>query len=295
MSCFTGIWVPLVTPFRNGEVDVPALQSLTRRITDAGVSGLVVCGSTGEAAALSRSEQLMVLDAVIESVPNCPVVMGLAGNNMASLASIQKEIQTRPISGLLVPPPYYIRPSQAGLVEFFRIMADAASVPVIVYNIPYRTGIAIELDTMRVIAEHDRVVAIKDCGGNQAMTMSLIADANLDVLAGEDMQILSTLCLGGSGVIAASAHIRPDLFVRLMRHVESSELAAARKIFYRLLPVIRLLFAEANPGPLKAALAMTGMMFDEMRPPMQVPSATLKEQLKQELTRLEDRFDPKRL
>jgi 4-hydroxy-tetrahydrodipicolinate synthase len=287
MSCFTGIWVPLVTPFRDGEVDVPALQRLTRRIADAGVTGLVVCGSTGEAAALSRTEQLMVLDAVIDAVPDHPVVMGLAGNNIASLVGMQKEIQSRPVSGLLVPPPYYIRPSQAGLIEFFRIVADAASAPVIVYNIPYRTGIAIELDTMRTIAEHDRIVAIKDCGGDPAMTMNLIADANLDVLAGEDIHILSTLCLGGTGVIAASAHIRPDLFVRLIQHVASNELSAAREIFYRLLPIIQLFFAEPNPGPLKAALAMTGLMSDEMRPPMQVASTRLKEQLQQELTRLE--------
>lgn len=289
MSCFSGIWVPLATPFRNGEIDTPALQHLARRLVDAGVSGVVVCGSTGEAAALSPSEQLMALDAVIEAVPDRPVVMGLAGNNMASLAAMQMEIQKRPVAGLLVPPPYYIRPSQAGLIEFFRSMADAASVPVIVYNIPYRTGIAIELDTMRAIAQHDRIVAVKDCGGNQAMTMSLIADANLAVIAGEDMQILSTLCLGGSGVIAASAHIRPDLFVRLMQHVASDELAAARNIFYRLLPVIQLLFAEPNPGPLKAALAMTDGMSDEVRPPMQAATAQLKEQLKQELARLESR------
>lgn len=288
MRRFTGIWVPLVTPFRNGNVDVPALQALARRIANTGVSGFVVCGSTGEAAALSLAEQLMVLDAVIESVPDSPVIMGLAGNNLASLANMQKQIQHRSIAGLLVPPPYYIRPSQAGIIDFFRTLADAASVPVVIYNIPYRTGVTVELDTLRTIAEHERVLAIKDCGGDQAMTMNLIADENLDVLAGDDMHILSTLCLGGTGAIAASAHIRPDLFVRLVQHVKSGELVKAQKIFYRLLPVMQLLYSDANPGPLKTTLSMTGIICDELRAPMQTASTTLRNQLKQALMRLEE-------
>jgi 4-hydroxy-tetrahydrodipicolinate synthase len=287
MTSFTGIWVPLVTPFRHGEIDIPALQRLSRHLVDAGISGLVVCGSTGEPAALTHREQLTVLDAVIESVPDCPVMMGLAGNNMASLAAMQQQIQQRAIAGLLVPPPYYIRPSQAGIIEFFRIVADAASVPVIVYNIPYRTGIAIERDTMRAIARHERVVALKDCGGDPAMTMSLIMDGELDVLAGEDSQLFSTLCLGGAGAIAASAHIRPDLFVRLTQLLKSNDLAPARAIFHRLLPFIQLLFQDANPGPIKAALSMTGMIRDELRAPMQSAPATLREKLQHELTRLE--------
>jgi 4-hydroxy-tetrahydrodipicolinate synthase len=285
MNCFSGIWVPLITPFRHGEVDVRALRELARHLADAGVSGLVVCGSTGEAAALSQSEQLMALDAVIEAA-DCPVIMGLAGNNMAALAGMQKQIQIRPIAGLLVPPPYYIRPSQAGLIDYFQTLADAASAPVVVYNIPYRTGIPIELDTMRRIAEHERIVALKDCGGDPLMTMELITDGQLDVLAGEDRQLFSTLCLGGAGAIAASAHIRPDLFVRLMRHVQSNDLTQARKVFHQLLPLMHLLFKDANPGPLKATLAMSGMISDELRAPMQGPSAELKEDLRREWQRL---------
>lgn len=288
MTCFTGIWVPLITPFRNGEIDIPALEALTRDLIGAGVAGLVVCGSTGEAAALSAEEQLLVLDTVLASVPDCPVVMGLAGNNMASLAGMQKKIQSRPVAGIPVPPPYYIRPSQAGLIEFFRTIADVATVPVIVYNIPYRTGIAIELETMRVIAGHERVVAIKDCGGDQTMTMSLIADGALDVLAGEDLQILATLCLGGTGAITAAAHIRPDLFVRLTQRVKSGDLAEARKIFYALMPMVQLLFAEANPAPLKKALSLPGAITDELRMPMQPASNKVTEQLRQELARLND-------
>lgn len=287
MTSFSGIWVPLVTPFHGGAVDFPSLQQLTRRIVDAGVAGLVVCGSTGEAAALSGEEQLAVLDTVLRAAPNCPVVMGLAGNNTTSMLHRLQEIQQRPVRGLLVPPPYYVRPSQAGLLDYYRTLADASAVPLIVYNIPYRTGVNIEPHTMRAIARHEHIVALKDCGGDQAATMRLIADHVLDVLAGEDLQLLSTLCLGGSGAILASAQIRPDLFVRLARHVQADELQAARQVFYRLRPVIELLFEEPNPAPLKAALAMMGLVREELRAPMQPASAALKEKLSHALHSLE--------
>jgi 4-hydroxy-tetrahydrodipicolinate synthase len=287
MTSFTGIWVPLVTPFHNGEIDFPALQALAHRIAQAGVSGLVVCGSTGEAASLSESEQLAALDAVLDAAPACPVVMGLAGNNLPSVLDRMGRIQDRPVAGLLAPAPYYIRPSQAGLIDYFQALANAASVPLIVYNIPYRTGVAIEADTFKAIARHERIVALKDCGGDQMLSMTLIAETKLQLLAGEDHQLLSTLCLGGSGAILASAHLRPDLFVRLAQHVQAGELEEAREIFYRLLPMIQLLFKEPNPGPLKAALAMMGWMREELRAPMQTASPEMKEQLVPHLKRLE--------
>ncbi len=288
MTCFSGIWVPLVTPFRDGNIDRPAFQALAREIANAGVAGLVICGSTGEAAALSEPEQLMLLDAAIESVPGFPVVMGLAGNNLIAMRAMLEQIQRRDIAGILVPPPYFIRPSQAGVVEYFHALANAATVPVILYNIPYRTGITLDLDTLRTIAMHERIVAIKDCCGDPAITMSLIADANLDVLAGEDAQIFSTLCLGAKGAIAASAHIRPDLFVRLVHLVEAGELEQARVLFFRLLPLMRTLFEEPNPGPLKAALSIQGIIRDGLRPPMQPASDKIKIRLAGELSRLTD-------
>jgi 4-hydroxy-tetrahydrodipicolinate synthase len=287
MTTFSGIWVPLATPFHRGEIDFAALRAIACHVATAGVAGLVVCGSTGEAAALSEGEQLAVLDAVLDAAPDCRVTMGLAGNNLAAVLARMTRIQTRPIAGLLVPPPYYIRPSQAGLAEYFRTLADQAAVPLIVYNIPYRTGVGIAFDTFREIAQHERIVAVKDCGGDLSLTMQLIAETKLQVLAGEDVQLLSTICLGGTGAIAASAHIRPDLFVRLAQCARSGELEQARAIFYRLLPLIRLLFQEPNPGPLKAALATMGFARDELRSPMQPASAGLRDALSKELKRLE--------
>lgn len=287
MTCFTGIWVPLVTPFHHGEIDFPSLQTLARKMAQAGVAGLVVCGTTGEAAALTGQEQLAVLDAVLKAAPDCRVVMGLAGNNLRALLGTLKQLESMPIAGLLVPPPYYIRPSQAGVVEYFETLADAAPAPLIIYNIPYRTGVAIERQTIAAIARHERVVAIKDCGGSAALTMDLIRDAQLEVLAGEDEQIFSTLCLGGAGAIAASAHIRPDLFVQMAQLVQAGQLEPARKLFYDLLPMIRLLFAEPNPAAVKEALALMGLMQNELRSPMKSTTPELSARLKRELTRLD--------
>ena len=271
-----GIWVPIVTPFRNGQIDFPALKRTAAELIEAGISGLIACGTTGEPAAMSEDEQLAVLDAVLEAVPGTQVAMGLSDNNLAAALERLKRICERPVAGVLVPPPYYIRPSQAGLVEYFRAIADASSAPLIVYNIPYRTGVAMELSTLRAIAEHERVAALKDCGGDLGLTMQLIADGKLAVMAGEDQQALSTLCLGGAGVIAATAHIRPDLFAQLPVLVREGKLDEARRIFYRLLPMIRLAFGEPNPGPVKAALSMLGKMSDELRSPMQAASSAVR-------------------
>jgi 4-hydroxy-tetrahydrodipicolinate synthase len=287
MTGFTGIWVPLVTPFRRGEIDFPALQELARRMRSSGAAGMVVCGSTGEAASLSEDEQLASLDAVLDAVPECPMIMGLAGNNMRAVLDKLDRIQRRRIAGILAPAPYYIRPSQAGLVEYFHTLANAATVPLVLYNIPYRTGVSMEFAAIAAIARHERVAAIKDCGGDMGLTMRLIAETRLQVMAGEDHQLLSTLALGGSGAILASAHVRTDLFVRIAGLVRSGSLDEARALFYRLLPAIRLLFQEPNPGPLKTALAMMGWMENELRAPMQQASPALAEHIREALKQLE--------
>jgi 4-hydroxy-tetrahydrodipicolinate synthase len=288
MSDFRGIWVALVTPFRSGEIDFAALHGLVSKLLEGGVAGLVICGSTGEAAALSQEEQLAVLDAVLQWVPPQQVIMGLAGNNLRELLALQQQIQLRAPAGLLVPAPYYVRPSQQGLEAFFQTVADAASVPLVLYDIPYRTGVRIERETLRRIVRHPRIAAIKDCGGDPETTMALIADGNVQVLAGEDLQIFGTLCLGGAGAISASAHIRADLYVLMQRQMEQGELAAARRTFYRLLPWMQQAFAEPNPAVVKGALAAQGMIADELREPMLPCTPATLEQVREVLAALAD-------
>ncbi|MES2106935.1 MAG: 4-hydroxy-tetrahydrodipicolinate synthase [Pseudomonadota bacterium] len=288
MTSFTGIWVALATPFTaTTEIDIAALQAISCQLIDAGISGLVVCGSTGEAAALSAEEQLQALDAVLAVIPANKVVMGLAGNNLAQVLERLQQIRQRAVAGILVTPPYYIRPSQAGIVEYFCAIADASALPVILYNIPYRTGVDMELETIRQLAQHERIVAIKDCGGNQQATMQLIADKQLQVLTGEDHQLLSNLSLGGAGAIIASAHLRPDLFARLARLMADGDITQAREIFYRLLPMIRLLFEEPNPAPLKAALSLQGRATATLRPPMQTATPAMRDKIQKELALLQ--------
>ncbi|AGP44304.1 4-hydroxy-tetrahydrodipicolinate synthase [Serratia sp. TSA_198.1] len=287
MASFSGIWVALVTPFNNNAVDLPAVKRLAQYLIASGVSGLVVCGTTGEAAALSNEEQLAVLDAVLDVVPASQVVMGLSGNNMLDTLQMQQEIQLRDIAGVLIPAPYYIRPSQCGLVDYFTQLADASSVPVILYNIPQRTGIVMELQTIRKIARHPQVKAIKDCGGNPDTTMALIDDGEIDVMTGEDNLILTTLCLGGTGAISASAHIYPQRFVQLVQQVADGDLAAARANFYALLPMIHQMFSFPNPAPVKAALAQQGLIRNELRSPMQIVPQPLQQQIAVTLAQLQ--------
>lgn len=288
MSTFRGIWVALATPLRAGEIDFAALRGLVGRLLEDGVAGFVVCGTTGEAAALSHEEQLAVLDAVLQWVPPQQVIMGLAGNNLRELLAFQQEIQRRPVAGLLVPAPYYIRPSQQGLEVFFQTVADAASVPLVLYDIPYRTGVRIERETLRRIVRHPRIAAVKDCSSDFETTLALIADGDVEVLAGEDLQIFANLCLGGAGAISASAHVRADLYVRMQRQAEAGDLAGARGTFLRLLPWMQAAFSESNPAPLKAALALQGLIADELREPMQPCSAATVERLREVLAALAD-------
>lgn len=279
MSLFQGIWVPLVTPFQDGAIDFVSLRRLVNHLLEKGVDGLIVCGTTGEPAAMSKHEQLTVLDAILELVPARQVVMGLAGNNLTELLEFQSEILKRPLAGLLVPPPYYIRPSQEGLKAFFKTVADASSVPLILYDIPYRTGVAFEQATLLNIVAHQRIVAIKDCGGNLANTLALISSGKVDVLCGEDNQIFNALCLGATGAIAASAHVHPERFVALCQQIRNNQLVAGRRTFFELLPLIHSLFIEPNPAPVKTALAFEGLIHDELRAPMQASSEALKERL----------------
>ncbi|BBU44674.1 4-hydroxy-tetrahydrodipicolinate synthase [Pseudomonas putida] len=283
MSNFRGIWIALVTPMRANEIDFAALEKLVKKLLEDGVAGFVVCGTTGEAAALSKAEQLAVLDAVLAWVEPGRVVMGLSGYNLRELLAFQAEVQQRDIGGLLVPAPCYIRPSQAGLEAFFATVADAARVPVIVYDIPYRTGVRIERETLRRIVRHPRIAAVKDCSGDSETTLSLIEDGHAQVLAGEDLQIFNNLCLGGAGAISASAHVRADLYVRMQQQVDSGDWVAARGTFYQLLPWIKLAFAEPNPTVVKAALQLQNLMADELREPMQACTDTTRDRLQRVL------------
>ncbi|MGV3682980.1 MAG: 4-hydroxy-tetrahydrodipicolinate synthase [Acidovorax sp.] len=277
---FSGLWIALVTPFKDGAVDHPALTALTVRLRGQGVAGFVACGSTGEAAALDRAEQLQVLETVLEAAGDSPVVMGVSGCHQGQVLDQVQALARYPLAGLLVSAPHYIRPSQEGLLHWFCAIADASTVPVVLYDIPYRTGATLTTETLLALAAHPRIQAIKDCGGSTAKTQALIADGRLQVLTGEDAQIFHTLALGGAGAISASAQWQTPRFVELMDLLRGGDLPGARRAWQALQPWIEACFAEPNPAPLKAMLAHAGEVRNELRAPMMVASPALVQRLR---------------
>jgi 4-hydroxy-tetrahydrodipicolinate synthase len=287
---FHGLWIPLVTPFADGQLDLPAARRLTRRLCADGISGLIVCGSTGEAAALDADEQLALLDAVMEAAPGIPVVMGLSGYHLPETLQWVRTLSQRPLTGLLVSAPHYIRPGQAGALHWFQAIADVAAAPLILYDIPYRTGTVLERDTLLALAAHPNIAAIKDCGGDAGKTLALIADGRLDVLAGEDLQLFATIAQGGCGAVAASAHLCTAQFAEVIARLRAGQVAEARSIWLRLLPLVEAAFGQPNPGPVKAWLGRQDGIHADMRPPMMPPSAAWQAQMLDLPARLQAMF-----
>ncbi|KPC53306.1 4-hydroxy-tetrahydrodipicolinate synthase [Amantichitinum ursilacus] len=283
---FAGLFVPLITPFRDGQVDYAAAQNLVAHLLKGGIDGLVICGTTGEAATLNEGEQTRLLMAVREVSGELPLVMGLAGNDTQCVAKRAAALSAL-ADGLLVSAPYYVRPSQAGLLAHFNAVSAATPLPIVLYNIPYRTGVNIELPTLQKLAANPQFVAIKESGGgNMPQLLATIAETPLRVLGGEDALILLTACAGGHGAIAAAAHIRPDLYRRMLSLVAAGDLAAARAISQALAPWVKLLFSEPNPAPIKAVLAMQGLIRNELRLPMLPVTQELQNQLETLLPRI---------
>lgn len=275
MSDLSGLWVALVTPFhdatRGWRVDHTALRRLVAHLRHAGVHGVVALGSTGEAAALDDREQDEVLETVLEAAQGLPVMAGLAGNHVEHMLARLGHFNDLPLAAVLSPAPYYVRPSQAGLVAHFTRMADASRAPLVLYDIPYRSGVTMSLETILTLAGHPRIRAIKDCGGAMDKTHALIADGRLQVLAGEDALIFHTLCLGGAGAITAAAQVAPQAFVALHGALQAGRLAEGRAWQHRLRPMIQALFAEPNPCVVKHALAQQGLCGASLRAPFLPP------------------------
>lgn len=263
----SGFWIPLVTPFRGDQLDLPALQRLVGHLAKTPITGFVACGSTGEAESLTHAEQLAVLDTVLAHRHDKPVIMGMAGTRRDDMLPHLHDITRRPVAAVLISAPYYLRPSQAGIAEHFRALADVSAAPVMLYDVPARTGVQMALDTLLGLAAHPNIRGIKDCGGDEEKTRALVDDGRLSVLAGDDHRIFGTVCMGGAGAIAASGHLLPQHFARLVAAARDGRLAEARRLYHALTPLSYALFAEPNPSVFKAVLALQGWMSDALRPP----------------------------
>lgn len=268
-TAFRGVLTALVTPFRDGALDIHALDRLVSRQIDAGVHGLVPCGTTGEAATLSPQEHVTVVRRVVEIANGrVPVLAGAGSNDTKKAIELARACEEAGADGTLQVTPYYNRPPQAGLIAHFRAIADACRRPVILYNVPSRTGCDMHAPTVAALSGHPRIVGIKEATGDMGRASEIHAAcaAPFTLLSGDDFSILPFLALGGHGVISVVSNVMPGLIVRLCEASPQHEDAVAAHEAQ--LRWTRALFAAPNPIPTKAALAMLGLCTPEVRSPL---------------------------
>lgn len=267
---FDGLWIPLITPFQTkGSLDLPALEKLLHHYNALGIAGLVINGTTGEPSALSKAEQLTCLDLALAHRQDKRVIAGISTYSLDAALDAVQELNQRSLAGILVSAPAYIRPSQAGLIDWFTRIANASAHPIVMYDIPYRSGVALTRETLLTLADHPNLCAIKDCGGDLGKTLAVMQHGGLQVLAGEDLQIFSSMAQGAKGAIAASAHLHTEQFLAVMQALEQSDLVTARRLWATLTPWIEAAFQAPNPAPVKAQLARQGKIQNVLRAPMQ--------------------------
>ncbi len=279
---FEGVFVPNVTPFKDGEIDYGSLRRLVDYLVEAGANGLVPCGTTGESATLSHDEHIDVIEAVVDQAAGrVPVIAGIGTNDTRESITLMERAEELDLQGYLVVCPYYNRPNQEGIIAHFRAVSEVTDRPIILYNIPMRTGRNIDVGTVVELARIPNIVGIKDASADINQTMSILARTkNFSVLSGEDHLLFSICCLGGHGGILASGHVLPGEFLAMCRAVGSGDLEEARRLHYHLLPLVRVMFKEPNPAPAKAAMRLMGVIdSDELRLPLLSVSAACREDI----------------
>jgi 4-hydroxy-tetrahydrodipicolinate synthase len=287
-----GLWLPLITPFRDGKIDSSSLHRLVRHFAAGPIDGLILAATSGEGLLLSSSELERLVDLVRTALDDAgrqlPICLGLAGASTAKLCEAIDESAAWPIDGYLISSPYYLRPSQRGLQQHFTALADHASWPVMLYNIPYRSAVAMTNETLLALAEHPNIVGLKDCCADRAQTIELIRHrpAGFRVLTGEDAQYHDALTDGADGAILLSAHVETDNFAAVMRELAAGNRNAALAAWQRVRELTRLLFTEPSPAPAKHWLWRLGLIDSpEVRSPMVAVSDALAAQLDHEMAR----------
>lgn len=269
---FSGSLVALITPFKSGRVDENRLADLIEWHLASGTQGIVPCGTTGESATLSHEEHTHVVKFVVKQVnKRVPVVAGTGSNSTAEAIRLTREAQEVGADGALMISPYYNRPTQEGIYQHYKAVAHAVpGFPIVFYNIPGRTGSNIEPSTMARLAEIDNIVGVKEAAGSIDQVLNIIAACGdkLDVLSGEDSLTFSMMSLGGKGVISTAANVAPKEMASLANLCLNKQWDKAAKLQLKLLPLIRVLFIETNPGPAKTALSLMGKCEPELRLPL---------------------------
>jgi 4-hydroxy-tetrahydrodipicolinate synthase len=272
-----GAFTALVTPFtRDGSLDERALQGLLQRQLTAGIDGLVPVGTTGEAPTLSSEERDRVIELTVQAVHEAgaagrvPVVAGTGSNDTRASIAATRRAAALGADAALVVAPYYNKPDQRMLEAHYRAIADEGGLPVVVYNVPGRTGVNIAADTALRLAEHERIIGLKEAAGDLEQIMTIVRDrpAGFSVMSGDDSWTLALLGVGGDGVISVASNEVPEVMARLCAAAQAGDWTTARALHERYLPLMRLNFVSPNPVPVKAALAAMGLIEDVLRQPL---------------------------
>ena len=267
---FQGSLVALVTPFRDGRVDVARLEELVDYHVEAGTHGLVPCGTTGESATLSHEEHDLVIDTVVRRADGrIPVIAGTGSNSTNEAIRLTRYARDVGADAALVITPYYIKPTQEGLLRHFEAVAQSVDIPLVLYNVPGRTGVDMAPSTVVRLADLPTIVGIKEASGSLDQTVEILRGApELCVLSGDDSLTLGLMAVGARGVISVAANVAPKPMVDLVELALDGNFAAAREVHFRLFPLFGGLFVETNPIPVKAAMALQGRIGPEIRLPL---------------------------
>ena len=282
---FSGTGVALVTPFRRGQetIDFTKLEALIEHIVTSGVDYIVALGTTSEAATMTESERSAVQEFIVETVSSrIPIMLGLGGNNTLSLTDTLNRTNFDGISGLLSVTPYYNKPNQRGLLAHYRAVAEASPVPVVMYNVPGRTGINLTAETTLTLAnECPNIIGIKEASGNMQQVMEILRGRpqGFRVISGDDALTYPMLALGADGVISVMANALPKEMADMVRLTMKGDLKKALPLHYRMLPLMNAIFDEGNPTGIKALLEAQGMITNALRLPLVKASKQLTNKL----------------
>jgi 4-hydroxy-tetrahydrodipicolinate synthase len=280
---FTGVGTALITPFtKSGALDEPAIKRLAKRQIDNGVHFLVPCGTTGETPTLNAAERRRVVELVLEAAHGqVPVMAGAGGYDTQEVVHVSKEMQSIGVQGLLSVTPYYNKPTPEGLYRHFSAIAEATSLPIVLYNVPGRTGCNIEAATLARLATIPRVIGVKEASGNiqQMVEICRAVPSDFLVLSGDDALTLPLMAIGGRGVISVASNTIPAEMAKMVEAAERGDYAAARQMHQRLVPLMLGNFVESNPGPVKFAMATMGLCEEVYRLPMVSPRPASQEKI----------------
>jgi 4-hydroxy-tetrahydrodipicolinate synthase len=291
-----GLWLPLITPFRNGALDETSLKRLVRHYANKPIDGLILAATSGEGMTLADDELMRIValtrEGSAESKRDMPILLGLSGSNTRRLCGAIEQTATWPIDGYLIASPYYSRPSQRGLLRHFKALADHARLPIVLYNIPYRTAVNLANVTLLELAQHPNIIGLKDCCADRNQTLDLLRrrPAGFKVLTGEDAHYFEALGDGADGAILLSAHVETESFAAVRSLLKEGEGEAARERWERVAELTSLLFTEPSPAPAKYWLFRTGLIDSaEVRLPMVEASAELAARIDAEIARRQSR------